>query len=138
FKDLSRRFSEKTPSPNDLNFALRLFNHHLSGSASVVGWLADPEPRCFCWRAKPGSELRWVTDAILGSGADHFRRSILSMDRSGNSEQLSGVELARFIAITKATSVIGNELSAAGTLQNDYGYGLEVAAWNGEAFEFEK
>jgi hypothetical protein len=137
FKDLHRRFSETSPSPDELNFALRLFNIQLSGSASVVGWLADPEPRCFIWTAGANSQLRWVTHAILGTGADHFSKVILSANSRSYSESLAPIELARFVAITKATSVLANELSAAGTLQNNYGYGLEVATWNGEIFEFQ-
>jgi hypothetical protein len=137
FKDLHRRFSKTTASPDELEFALRLHNIQLSGTASVVGWLADPQPRCFTWTAKPGSQLRWCTHAILGSGADHFSRSILSADHVGHSENFTPTELARFVAITKATRVLGNELGPAGTLKNNYGYCLEIATWNGDTFEFE-
>jgi hypothetical protein len=136
FKDLARRFSDDVPSPEDLTFAFQLFNIHLWRRATVVGWLADPEPRCFTWSARPGSQVDWVTHAILGSGADHFARIILSADNAGHSDNFTPTELARYVAITKATTVLGNELSAAGTLQNNYGYCLEVATWNGTHFEF--
>jgi hypothetical protein len=61
----------------------------------------------------------------------------LSADHVEHSNNFTPIELARFVAITKATSVLGNELGPAGTLKNNYGYCLEVATWNGEAFEFE-
>jgi hypothetical protein len=136
FKDLHRRFGKKTASSDELHFALRLHNIQLSGNASVVGWFADPQPRCFTWTAKPGFELQWCTHAILGSGAEHFSKGILSADRVGHSENFTPTELARFVAITKATRVLGNELGPAETLINNYGYCLEVATWNGDAFEF--
>jgi hypothetical protein len=137
FKDLHRRFCEKTPSRDELNFALRMHNISLSGDASVVGWLADPQPQCFSWAAKAGSHLQWCTHALLGSGADHFMKSILAVDRVDHSNNFTPTELARFVAITKATSVLGNELGPAVTLKNNYGYCIEVATWNGERFEFE-
>jgi hypothetical protein len=137
FKDLHRRFCEKTPSFDELNFALRLHNIRLSGRANVVGWLADPEPQCFTWSASPGSKIKWCTHAFLGSGGNHFSKSILSVDHASHSSNLTPSELARFVAIAKATSVLGDELGPSGTLLNNYGYCLEVATWNGDAFEFE-
>jgi hypothetical protein len=137
FKDLYRRFSKNTASPDELHFALRLHNIQLSGKASIVGWLADPDPRCFMWNAKPGSQLQWCPYAILGTGANHFSKIILAADHAGHSENFSPTELARFVAATKATRVLGDELGPANTLKNNYGYCLEVASWNGGAFEFE-
>jgi len=137
FKDLHRRFCEKTPSRDELNFALRMHNISLSGNASVVGWLADPQPLCFSWTAKPGSQLQWCTHALLGSGADHFMKSILAVHRVVHDDNFTPTELARFVAITKATSILGNELGPADTLKNNYGYCIEVATWNGEYSEFE-
>lgn len=138
FSDLHRRFAQQTPTEDSLSFALRLHNIQLSRRASVVGWLAAPEPRCFTWSARPGATLEWNTHAILGSGARHFEQSILPIhhfDSAGFSEPS---ELASFVAITKAAGVLSNELSDAGTLQNYYGYGLDVAAWSNGAFTFQK
>jgi hypothetical protein len=137
FQELHRQFCKKTPSSDELSFALRLHNIQLSGIASVVGWLADPQPRCFTWSAKAGAQLQWCTHAVLGSGAKHFSRSILSADHVGHSKNFTPAEFARFVAITKATRVLGDELGPAGTLKNAYGYCLEVATWSGETFEFE-
>jgi hypothetical protein len=136
FKWLHHEFCNKIPSPEELNLALRLHNNQLSGEASVVGWLADPEPQCFTWTAKPGSRLQWCTHAILGTGADHFSKSILSAAHVGHSNNFTPTELARFVAITKATRVLSDELGPAGTLRNNYGYCLEVATWNGDGIEF--
>jgi hypothetical protein len=118
--------------------ALRGFNVHVqvSHKASVVGWLANPEPRCFTWTARPGAQLQWVTHAFLGSGAGHFSKAILYADASGHSGNLTPIEFAKFISVTKAIKILTEELSTAETLQNNYGYGLEIAIWNGEAFEF--
>jgi hypothetical protein len=136
FADLQRRFHDKAASQEELNFALQLFNNQLLGRASLVGWLADPEPQCFTWTAKPGP-VQWVKEAFLGSGARHFSTEIMPTNHFGGSENFTPVEFARFVAITKAAGALSNELSSAGTFQNSYGYGLEVAAWNGHAFEFE-
>lgn len=138
FRDLARRFSKSTPTPDELSYALRLHNIQLSKNATVVGWLANPKPRCFRWSAKPGAILEWPPHAILGSGATHFTRSILPTNISGQSDNLAAEDLAKLVAVTKATAVLGNELHNSGTLKNSYGYGLEVATWNGTAFESQR
>lgn len=73
-KDLYRRFSQKTPSFDELNFALRLLNIQLQsyGGAELLGWVCEGEPRCFEWKATPGSSLVRLDRAVHGSGTAHF------------------------------------------------------------------
>ena len=137
FTDLERRFSRATPSEKEIEDALCSWNIALNGRASVVGWVANPSPRCFEWSAKPGARVAWVTHAFRGSGASHFQNIILQADRSGWGD-LTDRELSTFIAVTKANKVLSDEMLSQGGLSNHYGYCLEIVQWTGEVFEFQR
>ncbi len=136
FTDLERRFSQVTPSEKEIDDVLCSWNIALDGRASVVGWVANPSPRCFEWSAKPGARVGWVAHSFKGSGANHFRNVILQADASGRGD-LTERELSAFIAVTKANKVLSDEMLSQGGLYNHYGYCLEIVQWTGGVFEFQ-
>jgi hypothetical protein len=137
FADLARRFAKATPSAAELEQALVSWNAGLHGRASVVGWLADPEPRCFTWAARAGAKVAWVTHAFDGSGAKHFEQAILRADHAGFEGNPTERELSTLMVVTKANRVLSDEMLSQSTLSNHYGHSLEIVQWTGQAFEFQ-
>lgn len=137
FADLERRFKSIPPSAAELEGALHSWNIALNGKGSIVGWLADPTPRCFEWSARPGARVSWVAHAIHGSGADHFERIILRQPDLTGWGNLTKKELSTFIAVTKANRVLSDEMSSQGALSNHYGYCVEIVQWTETTFTFQ-
>jgi hypothetical protein len=139
FRELTTRYSNKTPTGEELNLALRLCNNRLNKKAHLVGWLAHPDPVCFRWSAGAGAHVQWVSQAIMGSGSPHFEKELLGGPRMvGGSNDFSPQEKAIFVTVSKAVQATAMELETASTWDRHYGYGFEILTWSGEHFEYQK
>lgn len=135
FTDLERRFSNKSPTIDDLNVALRQFNIKYSGSAYVVGWTVRSRPRCFLWEARPGSQVTKTSHSIAGSGAKHFADLLTSAHVGGYSTEVKiAWDKAALLGLTKIGSLLTEELSSGSNLAAAYGYGGEIVLWTASGF----
>jgi hypothetical protein len=139
FADLERRFSQCTPSKDELSKTLTSWNaSNVTRGTKVIGWLAHSDhPECFEYIAAPGAAMSWVSSSFGGYGASHFQNSILPSDLSGWGS-LTDQELAEFVSTTKANRVVTDDMTTATGLSKHYGYAIEVAQWTGSSFEFHK
>jgi hypothetical protein len=129
--------TKRGPSIMEISRALESFNIPYHKKATVIGWTAGPKPRCFKWTANPGSTATHVTHAIEGSGSRHFA-DLLTNARSGGYR--AGVntafEKAILLGLAKVGGILTEELRAATNLKEYYGYGGEIALFNGRRFQF--
>lgn len=137
FKELEARYSDRTPTRDELNSALRLSNISLNKAAHLVGWLADPEPACFRWSAGIGAQVEWPPCAVLGSGARHFESELAAQTATGGSTDFSAREKAIFVAISVTLRALHNEMKTGTTWDSHYGYGFEIVTWTRERFEYQ-
>jgi hypothetical protein len=141
FAYLQKRFgnTNKGPSIQSISSALQQFNIPFRSPkrATVIGWTCGSRPRCFRWEAKLGASAAHVSYAIEGSGRDHFTSILTNVHRSEYGfEVKTGFEKSVLLGIAKIGAVLTEELSTAVNLQASYGYGAELALYNGNRFEF--
>jgi hypothetical protein len=159
FAELERCFRNDTtgPSIRKISEILQKFNIQFRNQrAIVIGWTCSSRPRCFRWEAGLNSSAMHVTNAIEGSGRDHFT-SILSnehgphrtaFDRSTGvlSQQPGGIgysphvetalQKSVLLGLVKVGAMLTEELGGARNLQASYGYGAEIALYTGTRLEF--
>jgi hypothetical protein len=137
--ELDRHFGQLVDGPtlNEIDGVLRPFRHRFAGKLTLIGWTARSRPRCFKWAAEPNASVVHVTQAIEGSGAQHFREMLTNAHSHGySSNVVVAHDKATLLGITNAGKVLLEEMTSGGTLENSYGYGAELALFNGREFQF--
>jgi hypothetical protein len=104
----------------------RLYDAHL------VGWIADTEPRCFQYSLQPGKTVKWVNEAVNGSGRHHFGRIRRNQNTFGEGQDKK--EAVPGHALRLCSQVLMTEIRGRSTFASNYGYGFEVAIWQDGKF----
>jgi hypothetical protein len=137
--ELQRQFgqSDNGPTLHELDRVLEPFNDRCEGKLTVIGWTVQSRPRCFKWVAASNARVAHVTHAIEGSGAKHFGGLLTDAQSAGYSTAVRvAQDKATLMGIAKVGAVLADELLRGGTLQHSYGYGAELALFNGREFQF--
>jgi hypothetical protein len=142
FTALERRFGRQNRGPSlaELEATLRpikLQLHSRKLVGMVMGWTIRNRPCCFYWKTALGERLTLVGMAIEGSGKQSFTKSLTSSFFLGYSPAIqSAYEKACLLGITKIGNVLVEEIISDANLALGYGYGAELALFNGIRFEF--
>jgi hypothetical protein len=139
---LERKFSRhnRGPSLAELEATLRplkiqLHDRKLQGM--VIGWTIRNRPICFYWKSGLGERLTLTGMKIDGSGKHRFYESLLDSAFMGYSDGVENAyEKACLLGISKIGNVLVDEIMTGKNLAHGYGYGAELALFNGLRFEF--
>lgn len=136
---LFETYSDSAPSLKQLSDTLSQFNKNTKGITQVVGWTAPKRPVCFSWVSNNSDGAIKVPGVFGGTGGTPFKISLTNVGASGISPEIkTAVERAQFIGVSKACSVLLEELhiGSAKNLEAFYGFGAEIAYWNGAKFDY--
>jgi hypothetical protein len=103
---------------------------------TIVGWIADPEPRPFWWSNQDPKKVWFDEHDVEGLGEETFRRIFFAASRSGTGGGLTTVELASTAALAGIGRLLTEETLSGLSLQNGFGFCYDVAVWAGYRFKY--
>ena len=139
--ELFERFGGTNPTFNDIRGFLAGGPEPISAgmAVSIVGWVVDTAPRCFCWHSDYPSDVYENESYFFGSGGPTLERMVRKpryVGMRGLREHRSAVDYAIYFSLDLAGRLLADELCERQNQEDCFGVAYEILVYDGTSFEY--